>query len=85
MWMILQQKHGLQVKRYVCLSCDINMLIGICFKFDRSTVQMLMSVLDNDGAKRRRCHRLKRRIYQNKVHNLLRPNLYKYLFAVNVW
>ena len=28
---------------------------------------MLMSVLDSDGAKRRRCHGLKRRVYQNKV------------------
>ena len=36
--------------------------VCICFKFDRSTVQMLMSVWDNDGAKRCRCHRLKRRI-----------------------
>ena len=28
---------------------------------------MLMSVLDSDGAKRRRCHKLIRRVYQNKV------------------
>ena len=33
----------------------------------RSTVQMLMSILDYVGAKRRRKHRLKRRVYQNKV------------------
>ena len=54
----------------VCVfRCDISMLVGICF---RSTVQMLMSVLDNDGAKRRRCHRFKRRVYQNKEHNSLK-------------
>lgn len=28
---------------------------------------MLMSILDSDGVRRRRRHRLKRRIYQNKV------------------
>ena len=69
MWTILQQKHGLQVKR-----CDISMLyiVGTCFKFNRSTVQMLMSVLDSDGAKRRRRRRLIRRVYQNKVHNSLK-------------
>ena len=63
MWTILQLKHGLQVKRYVFLDVIIiSMLIDICFKFNRSTVQMLMSVLDNDGAKRCRCHRLKKRV-----------------------
>ena len=39
----------------------------ICNLIFRSTVQMLMSILDYDGAKQRRKHRLKRRVYQNKV------------------
>ena len=28
---------------------------------------MMMSVLDSQGAKRRKSHQLKRRVYQNKV------------------
>ena len=32
----------------------------------RSTVQMLLSVMDPDGVKRRRQNRLVRRVYQNK-------------------
>ena len=36
----------------------------------RSTVQMLMSIVDADGAKRRRRKRLVRRTYQNKVQQL---------------
>lgn len=33
----------------------------------RSTVQMLMSLMDPERVKRRKGHRLKRRVYQNKV------------------
>ena len=51
---------------------DVSILVGTCVKFNRSTVQMLMSVLDSDGAKRRRCRRLIRRVYQNKVHDLMK-------------
>ena len=35
----------------VCLMYDVSILVGACVKFNRSTVQMLMSVLDSDGAK----------------------------------
>ena len=31
---------------------------------------MMMSLLDSQGAKRRRKHQLKRRVYQNKVHSV---------------
>jgi len=37
------------------------------FSSHRSTVQMMMAVLDSQGAKRRRRRQLKRRVYQNKV------------------
>jgi len=36
--------------KVVCLMY-ISMLVGTWIKFNRSTVQMLMSVLDSDGAK----------------------------------
>ena len=35
--------------------------------FDRSTVQMLLSLMDPEGVRRRRQNRLVRRVYQNKV------------------
>ena len=41
---------------------------------------MLMSILDYDGAKRRRKRRLKRRVYQNKVRlKLVLLQLFRFL------
>ena len=34
---------------------------------NRRTVQMLLSVMDGEGVKRRSARRLKRRVYQNRV------------------
>ena len=44
----------------------------------RNTVQMLMSLIDLQGAKRRKGCRLKRRVYQNKVnvHKLNYPTYF---------
>lgn len=41
----------------------------------RSTVQMLLSLLDPEGVKRQRGHRLRRRVYQNKASDMA---LYNY-------
>lgn len=41
----------------------------------RSTVQMLLSLLDPEGARRRRGRRLRRRIYQNKVSFTIHVNM----------
>ena len=41
-----------------------------CILNFRSTVQMLMSLLDDEGARRRKQHRLVRRVYQNKVRSI---------------
>lgn len=51
-------------------SMTIIVPISYSFNFNlifRSTVQMLMSLLDDGGVSRRRGRRLKRRVYQNKV------------------
>ena len=69
MWMILKQKYALTVKRYYKVLVILCMCAIIYANAtNRSTVQMLMSVLDSQGAKRRKNHRLKRRVYQNKVN-----------------
>jgi len=72
MWVVLKQKHGLVVKRYERYCAIIPeetleklflILHANTFTY-RSTVQML---LYPEGARRRRGHQLRRRIYQNKV------------------
>lgn len=44
-------------------------VIGITYIY-RSTVMMIMKILNPDGVERRRRHRLKRRVYQNKVSTI---------------
>jgi len=67
MWAVLRQKHGLSVKQYTKGQCMEEQCYVHAILYIRNTVQMLMSVLDPDGVKRWKGHRLKRRIYQNKV------------------
>ena len=72
----LQEKHRVQTDvastKAKVLSSSKKVFTSMCLYIyikchNRSTVQMMMSVLDSEGAKRRRNHRLKWRVYQNKV------------------
>lgn len=71
MWRILQIKYNICVKR-----CNIAIALAsiATFHIDRSTVMMLLRLLDPEGSERRRGHRLRRRVYQNKVHGFLIAN-----------
>ena len=46
--------------------------------FLRSTVQMLLAILDSDGVARRKARRMKRLVYQNKVGNVQRVACHHY-------
>ena len=46
----------------------VDVMIYVNYPFYRSTVQMLLSILDGEGVKRRQSCRLVRRTYQNKVN-----------------
>ena len=63
MWAILRHKDQLTVKRLL-----VDVMIYVNYPFYRSTVQMLLSILDGEGVKRRQSCRLVRRTYQNKVN-----------------
>ena len=67
MWTIIKDKYNLTVKRYnlyiiiMCINffynCEVVNRIQV---FLRSTVQMLLAILDSDGVARRKAHRMKR-------------------------
>ena len=66
---------------HVCCS-----ILNVCFSLFRSTVQMLKSLLDPEGVKRRKGHRVTRRVYQNRVRFSLKCNIDLQLQGPNfVW
>ena len=77
MWRILKEKHNLTAKRYVIYIFCYELVLPSSMGFEslyylRSTVQMLLAILDSEGVARRKAHRMKRRVYQNKVENLVK-------------
>ena len=70
MWRVIQDKYNYVAKRFNIRFLDqyISLKLKIIY---RSTVMMLMKILNPTGVENRRRHRLKRRIYQNKVHRVI--------------
>ena len=66
MWRIIQDKYGYVTKRFLKKS-NIRSYYYRNYN-DRSTVMMIVKILDPIGVERRCRKRLKRRVYQNKVY-----------------